>query len=188
MLLEQIKIPFNIVVSDIDESKFKIKIKNPFELVKVLAKEKARRALTKLKERGNEGIVIAADTIVEICGNVIGKASDEGEAKRILAELSGKTHKLITGLAICSTNSDRLVIDYATSEVTFLELSSEDIDLYIACGEWKGRAGAYSIRERANLFINSIVGSPTNVLGLPSSLLYRLLKKNFNYNLLEVKL
>ena len=79
-----------------------------------------------------------------------------------------------------------MIIDYDCTEVKFLLLSDEEILDYIKSGEWKGRAGAYSIRERASLFIDSIDGSISNVIGLPMQKIYKILKNEFNLNLLGI--
>jgi len=91
---------------------------------------------------------------------------------------------LITGFAITDTDKPKIIVDYDITSVKFLSLSENDIRDYIKSNEWKGRAGAYSIRERASLFIKSVNGSISNVIGLPMQKIYVILKNEFNLNLL----
>ena len=105
---------------------------------------------------------------------------------KILKKLSGKSHNLITGIAITETTNPKIIIDYDRTSVKFLKLTDEDIVKYIKSGEWKGRAGAYSIREKASFFIESIQGSPSNVIGLPLHKIFKVLKKKFNFNILQI--
>ena len=135
-------------------------------------------------ERGIH-VIIAADTIVELDGEVIGKALNEEEAFKILKKLSGRTHNLITGIAITETFNPKQIFSHDTTKVKFLDLSDEDIKEYIKSGEWKGRAGCYSFREKAGLFAESIEGSTSNVIGLPLHKIYEILKVKFNLNLLK---
>ncbi|MFX1437361.1 MAG: Maf family protein [Promethearchaeota archaeon] len=178
-------IPFEIFVTNIDEDKYKAKFSNVDSLVKGLAKAKAIFARNKLLKTKVDAIVIAADTLVVLNGEIIGKAENEEEAFKILKKLNGKTHKLITGIAITETSGTKIIIDSDITYVQFLELSNEEIRSYLKTNEWKGRAGAYSIRDKASLFINKIEGSSSNVIGLPIHKLYKILKEEFKLNLLK---
>ena len=130
-------------------------------------------------------VVIAADTIVELDGEIIGKAQNETEAFKMLKNLANSSHNLITGIAISEIGDVKVVLDYDITVVTLLDLSDQDIRNYIRIGEWKGRAGAYSSRDRASLFIKEIQGSPSNVIGLPMQKVFAILKTEFNLNLLK---
>ncbi|MHA1758435.1 MAG: Maf family protein, partial [Promethearchaeota archaeon] len=138
----------------------------------------------KINEK-NDKIIIAADTIVELNGEIIGKASNEEEAFKILKNLIGKTHNLITGIAITPLFKNKIVVDFDKTEVEFLGLSDEEIWAYIKTGEWRGRAGAYSIRDKASMFIKAINGSSSNVIGLPMHKIYKILKNEFDINLFK---
>ena len=179
-------IPFEVLASDIDESEFKKKISNPILLVKELAKAKALDAKEKLVKKNSQAIIIAADTIVELNGKIIGKAKKKEDAIILLKKLMGKSHNLITGIAITETNNPKIVIDYDTTSVEFLNLSDEEIRGYVKINEWKGRAGAYSINDKASLFINKINGSSSNIIGFPMHKLYKSLKDDFGINLFLV--
>jgi len=184
LLFELAKLPFEVVITIVDEDKFKAQISNPIELAKKLAEEKALHAKESLNRGGKEAIIIAADTIVELKGEIIGKAKNENQAFQILRKLAGNEHNLVTGFAITETDNAKLIVDYDSTSVKFLPLTDQEIWEYIKSEEWIGRAGAYSIREKASLFIESIHGSSSNVIGLPMHKIYRILKSEFNVNLL----
>ncbi|MHA1490992.1 MAG: Maf family protein [Promethearchaeota archaeon] len=185
-IFKRSKIPFEIFVTNVDEEKFKTKYSNPIELVKELAKAKAKSAQKSFSTKIKEAIIVAADTVVEFNGEIIGKAKDEQQAFLILKKLAGNTHHLITGIAITKTNSRKIIIDHDITSVKFLNLTNEEILSYINSDEWKGRAGAYSMREKASIFIESIEGSSSNVIGLPMHKIYKILKFEFNLNLLRL--
>ncbi|MFO8019988.1 MAG: Maf family protein [Promethearchaeia archaeon] len=183
-LLQRIGIPFEIKVSNINEDKYKIEVTDPIKLVKVLAKQKAIN-VKKTTKKEPASLIIAADTIVEYKNRVIGKAKDKEDAFTILKELMGKDHRLLTGIAITHSQKDEILTDYDITKVTFSSLEDEQIRYYIQSNEWKGRAGAYSIREKASLFIEKIEGSPSNVIGFPMHKLYSLVKNTYSIDLLN---
>jgi len=177
-------IPFEIFITNINEEKIKTKFSNAVELVQEIAKAKALSAKNNLLNKDYNAIIIAADTIVELNGEIIGKAQHEYEAFEMLRKMVARSHKLITGIAITEIKSPKIFIDSDTTIVEFLELSDEEIWRYIKSNEWKGRAGAYSIRDKATLFISKIIGSSSNVIGLPMHKLYEILKTEFGINLI----
>ncbi len=181
----RLNIPFETIITDIDEAYYKGIFSNPVELVKEIAKAKALRAKDLLKNKKMEAIIIAADTIVEFKGKIIGKAKNKAQAFQILKSLINRSHNLITGVAITELNDPKVVVDYDCTIVTFLDISDNEIRNYINTEEWKGRAGAYSIRDRASLFIKEIRGSPSNVIGLPMQKIFEVLKKDFSLNLFD---
>ena len=185
-ILKRMKLPFKVLITNVDEESYKAKITDPIELVKQIAKAKALSAKDILTKKNKKSVIIAADTIIEFNGEIIGKAKNEKHAFQILKKLSGNTHNLITGFAITELNNSKLIVDYDITAVRFLNLSDDDIGGYIKSDEWRGRAGAYSIRERAGLFIDSIKGSVSNVIGLPMHKIYKILKNEFNLNLLVI--
>ena len=185
-LFKRLGIPFETLITDIDEEKYKLNITDPLKLVKKLAKTKALHAKEIQLKKSVDAIIIAADTTIEFKGEIIGKANDENEAFEILKKLSGKVHNLITGIAICQTNDPKVFIDSDITTVEFLKLSNEEIWRYIKTKEWIGRAGAYSIRDKASLFIHRICGSSSNVIGLPMHKLYYILKNEFGFDLLQI--
>lgn len=112
-------------------------------------------------------LVIAADTIVVIGSMILGKPRNEKEARAMLRALSGKTHEVKTGVALCFEGQMKTAV--VTTEVTFETMSDDDMDEYIASGEPMDKAGAYGIQGRGAAFISSIHGSYSNVVGLPLS-------------------
>jgi septum formation protein len=184
-ILNRLNIPFEILTTNINESDYKDRYSNSIDLVKELAKAKVLKAKELLKNEEIGTVIIAADTIVEFNGKIIGKAQNEGEAFQILKFLANRSHNLITGIALTSVDDPKIIVDHDITVVTFTELSEDDIRNYIKIEEWKGRAGAYSIRDRASLFIKEIRGSPSNVIGLPMHKIFKILKCEFNLNLFE---
>lgn len=158
-LLAQIGvIPDGVKPADIDESP--LKKETPRRLALRLACEKARAAAT-------EGAyVLAADTVVAVGLRLLEKAADEAEARRWLELMSGRNHKVMTGVAVLAPDG-RLSSKLAEARVAFKRLSKAEIDAYLATGEWKGKAGAYAIQGMAGGFVTGIVGSYTAIVGLP---------------------
>ncbi|MFX0043963.1 MAG: Maf family protein, partial [Candidatus Hodarchaeota archaeon] len=185
-LFKYAKIPIEILGPEIDEEVFKKKIKDPITLVKELAKAKVLYTKNILLESKRDVFIIAADTIIEFNGEVIGKAKDEQMALHILKRLTGNVHNLLTGIAITRSIDPKIVTDYESTAVKFLELTEKELMCYLKSGDWKGRAGAYAITEKASLFIEYIKGSFSNVIGLPMHKIYQILKNDFNLNLLEI--
>jgi septum formation protein len=126
--------------------------------------------------RLTEGLVLAADTLVELAGRIIGKPRDAADARRILSELSGSRHRVITGLALVDVAAGRRVLAHAVTGIRMRCMSPEEIDAYVAGGEAIGKAGAYALQETGDRFVETIDGSLTNVVGLPMELLERMIK------------
>jgi septum formation protein len=118
----RLNIPFETIITDIDEGYYKGIFSNPVELVKEIAKAKALKAKDLLKNRNIESIIIAADTIVEFKGKIIGKAKNKAQAFQILKSLINRSHNLITGVAITELNDPKVVVDYDCTIVTFLDI------------------------------------------------------------------
>jgi septum formation protein len=185
-LFNRIGIQFEILASNIDEEKFKKRISDPILLVKELAKAKLLYVKEELIRKNSRGLIIAADTVVELNGVIIGKAKNPEEAFKIIKNLMGKAHNLITGIAITETDDPKIIIDHDITSVEFLTLSDAEIDNYVKTNEWKGRAGGYSINDKASLFISKIKGSYSNVIGLPMHKIYEILKTDFDLSLFHV--
>ncbi|MHA1476255.1 MAG: Maf family protein [Promethearchaeota archaeon] len=169
-LFERAQIPIEIIPSDFDEKS--IHESDPKELVKKIASAKAKKVMKKwndeLGNKNNPAIIIAADTMVLFDGNLIGKAQNKEQAFQILTQLSGKKHKLLTGVALIHSITKQIRSFMDISIVQFQKLTSSEIQRYLdSSDEYIGRAGAYSLYDRASLFIDFVEGSPTNVLGLP---------------------
>lgn len=171
-LLARIVEAFDVIPADIDEESFVEP--DPFELAKLLATRKAE-AVFALRP---DAVVIGADTIVVLGDRVLNKPADESDAKRMLAALSGRSHRVITGLAVLS-GGDRSIIAPST-KVTFRELSAEEIAAYVATGEPMDKAGGYAIQGGAAAFATSYEGDLDTVVGLPIALLRGLLLNTQN--------
>ena len=121
-----------------------------------------------------DAFVLAADTIVDHHDQLLGKPMDELEAHTILRQLSGETHRVVTGVALRSPDG-KVRTAYAETMVTFRELTDEEIDAYIRTGEPMDKAGAYGIQGRAKAFVARVDGPMDNVVGLPIDIVRRLL-------------
>lgn len=143
---------------------------SPASYAESLAYFKARG----VAEANPDARVLGADTVVAVGEDVLGKPVDADDARRMLRELSHNRHTVITGVALVGPGEQR-VITADVTYVTMRPMSQQDIEDYIASGEWDGKAGAYAIQETADRFIVKLEGSFSNVVGLPMELLVRLL-------------
>jgi septum formation protein len=122
------------------------------------------------------GLVLGADTAVELQGAVIGKPADAADARRILGRLAGSTHHVVTGLALVDVAACRRHLAHETTAVRMKPMSDAEIAAYVASGEALGKAGAYALQETGDRYVEAIEGSYTYVVGLPMELLERMLK------------
>lgn len=159
---------FRVVVSDADEIA-------PKDMAPVdVAMHNARgKALAVASGQPASATVIGADTIVVLDGRIFGKPIDERDAHRMLRELSGKTHQVITGVALAHEGNCETFAEI--TDVCFRELSDAEITAYIATGEPLDKAGAYGIQGAAGTFVDHIEGDYDNVVGLPVARLERAL-------------
>ena len=125
--------------------------------------------------------VIAADTIVVLGKNILGKPTDDADAKRMLRELSGKVHEVKTAVAVL--HKDKTVLKVITTKVFFRTLTEEEIDWYVQTGEPLDKAGAYGIQGKGAVLVERIEGGYDNVVGLPLTAVYEILKNNLLCNL-----
>ncbi|MGG3524756.1 septum formation inhibitor Maf [Bacillus pseudomycoides] len=168
-LLELAGVPFEIVVSEIEETIGAYS--SPADIVMSLALQKASAVV----ENHEDSVVLGADTIVTYESRILGKPKDEAEAKEILQLLSGKTHEVYTGIALIS--KEKTVTFYERTEVTFWELTEEEVDAYIATKEPLDKAGSYGIQGKGSIFVQHIQGDYYSVVGLPIARLVRELKQ-----------
>lgn len=171
-LLAELVPAFDVVPSEVDET---LDPSSPAEAQAVaLAVEKARKAA----ERFSRGTVIAADTIVAVEGvGVVGKPSNREEAARILLRVSGKRHKVVTGVCVLDLQTGTELTGADATWVKMRRMSPQEVEDYAASGEAIGKAGAYAIQETGDRFVESVEGSFSNVVGLPLELLDRLLTR-----------
>lgn len=170
-LLEQIGLDFEIIPSNFEENmegeKFSPK------LIETLAYQKA----LEVSQRNDEqALIIAADTVVILGKDLLGKPKNEQEAKIMLQKLSNKTHKVVTAIAIIDKYENKTLINHAESKVTFKKLSDREIQDYIKTGEPMDKAGAYGIQAYGSIFVTKVEGCYNNIVGLPLNLLSEMLK------------
>lgn len=152
-------VPDRIDPADIDETP--LKDETPPRLAARLAMSKARI----VAERSPDAVVLAADTVVAVGRRFLEKAADEAEVIRFLKLLSGRNHRVFTGVAVAANGKlTKRVVD---TRVSFKVLSDAEIAAYVASGEWRGKAGGYGIQGRAGAFVTRLVGSYPAVMGLP---------------------
>lgn len=169
-LLNQVKIPFTVFASDIDENGGK---GEPYEICTHLAEQKAAYAY---KYRPNNW-VLGADTIVVRNRVIMGKPSDDDEAHRMLRHLSGGDHEVTTGFSIIDPSGNTANTGHVSTIVKVKKLSQDEIDSYIKSGEPFGKAGGYAIQGIGAFMIKTIEGSYSNVVGLPLFAIIESLKK-----------
>jgi septum formation protein len=124
-----------------------------------------------------EGIILGADTIVVLNGEILGKPEDKNEALVILKKLSGRTHKVYTGVTLVNKFNDKIISDYDSTEVTFNQLDEKRIESYIDTKEPMDKAGAYGIQGMGAFLVKEIKGNLDNVIGLPTEKLKEMLIK-----------
>lgn len=167
-LLGRLGFPLQIVPADIDEQRQDGE--HPRDLVLRLAREKAAH-VAQLVGVGDDGYLLAADTIVWMGDEALGKPADEADAAAMLAELSGRTHHVSTGVCIIyqpDGGEAREASFVETTDVTFYELTKGQIDAYVRSGECADKAGAYAIQGTGRLLVKGIEGDYDNVVGLPT--------------------
>jgi septum formation protein len=160
-LLRQLGVPFRVVVSDHDEDTHH---GEPVRTVERNARGKAEEVLARTRLRPGE-LVLGVDTVVVVGHRVLGKAASEQEATEYLRLLAGRRHEVYSGLRLC--DGQRGVTAHAVTGVTFRPLSAGDIARYLACGEWRERAGAYAIQGVGSALVERVDGDYFNVVGLP---------------------
>ncbi|MDQ5894562.1 MAG: nucleoside triphosphate pyrophosphatase [Actinomycetota bacterium] len=165
-ILERLEIDFEVRVSGAEE----IVHGDPAEVVLANALLKARS----VADAAPGCLVIGCDTDVVLEEHIIGKPEDEIRAREYLAQLSGRSHRVLSGLAIVGPEEERVRTGVAESAVRFRELNQIDIDRYLASGEWRGRAGGYAIQGRGSALVAGVDGDIANVIGLPVGLMLNL--------------
>ncbi len=175
MILSNFGLKFDIIPANIKECIPK-KAENYSVFVKKLALIKAKSIANSYK-----GVIIGADTIVVLNGRVLGKPATSGDAKRMLKLLSGKEHKVYTGIAILDSEKKKSFVDYEVTKVRFRVLTKNEIDYYVKSESPMDKAGAYGIQDDfGSTFVNKIRGDYFNVVGLPVVKTYLGLKKILN--------
>lgn len=138
----------------------------------------ARFKAEEVASRHRSGFIISADTIVVIGTHILGKPSDDAEARAMLTRLSGRWHEVLSGVCLLDRSTQRMSSTVSRTRVHFRRLSSAEIDWYLATGEHADKAGAYGAQGRASLFIDRIDGCFFNVVGFPVAAFHRLCRRS----------
>jgi len=160
-LLNKVGLTFSVVPSEIDEAT--VSTESPAGYVQKLSEAKA----ADVAQRYPKSWILGADTIVFINGNILGKPTNSDEALRMLRQLSGATHKVLTGYCLMSRAHKRSFSETIETEVEFKDLAEREIEWYIETGEPFDKAGGYAIQGTGTFLVKRISGSFTNVVGLP---------------------
>ena len=171
-ILEQLGLPFVVVPPRYDEHERPGV--DPVDLVREHARGKARS----VSREPGQGPIVGVDTAVVLDGTVYGKPGSPGEAERMLERLSGRTHAVVSGLAVLTPGWEEVA--HTRTLVQFRELVPRELAAYVASREWEGRAGAYAIQGLGASLVERVDGDYLNVVGLPASALVRILAKRFS--------
>jgi septum formation protein len=163
-ILERLGVPFEVRPANIPE----LEQGEP----QALALENAMRKARAARVPGRAEAVIGCDTIVVLDGTVYGKPADEREARATLSALSGATHEVLSGLALLLPGEERTAL--ARTAVTFRPLEPNELDSYVATGEWRERSGGYAIQRAGATLVRAVEGEIENVVGLPLASLMRI--------------
>jgi len=166
---------FEVVPAHVDESRREGETAGDF--ARRLAETKASVVAANLPQAGRPAIIVGADTVISVEGLILGKPADAQNAREMLRRLSGRTHEVITGLAVLSWPKGERRVEQETTRVTFTALKENEIEDYVASGEPLGKAGAYAIQGLGGRFVERVEGCYFNVVGLPLARLYRILRE-----------
>ncbi|PKL92470.1 MAG: septum formation protein Maf [Candidatus Goldiibacteriota bacterium HGW-Goldbacteria-1] len=173
-ILKQFGIKFKVIAPDSDEEAVKksLKTNNPYEIANIIAYEKAKSVLPKVKK----GIILGSDTIVVLKGEILGKPKNKKDAISILSKLSSNTHSVITSIALIDAQTGKSIVTYDESRIYFKKMSPAAVKKYIDENHVLDKAGAYAIQENSDPFVRKTTGSYYNIVGLPIEKLITTLK------------
>jgi septum formation protein len=170
-ILAQLGIPFDVIAPRYEE------VDPPEADATALVCEHARGKAKSVADEADGRPVLGVDTTVVLGGRIFGKPGHAGDAERMLEELAGRTHAVVSGLCLIAPGWE--VVEADVTFVTLRALTPRDLASYIASGEWAGRAGGYAIQGLGAALVERVEGDYLNVVGLPSALLVRLLAEHF---------
>lgn len=179
-ILNILGIPFHVLISDLKE--FFIDKQPVSAQIERIAKGKITSVLDKIQNHSQKWVV-GADTVIFHQNRILGKAKSYQDAYKMLKSYSGQEHSVITGLAIYNSTNDLWNYRENISHVRFCHLDDDQIEWYLASGEWQGVAGAYRIQGRGACFIEELKGSYSSVMGLPIHDFYAMLRESgYSFN------
>lgn len=171
-LLSKIGLKFDVIPSNYEE---KLSDDNfEYKKIETLALNKAKDVERRINE---EAVIISADTVVVLDGKILGKPHSKQEAREMISSLSGKTHEVITSIAMINTKTGKTLVKSTSTEVTFRKIDTEEIENYINTDEPYDKAGAYAAQGLAAIFIEKINGCFNNVVGISVFEVNRMLKE-----------
>lgn len=176
-ILAQVGVSFEVCPSNVEEVISQVK---PSEVVKELSLQKAEDVANGWQQdyRG-DAVIIGADTVVAAGDTILGKPKDAEDARRMLTSLQGNEHSVFTGVSLVLLQEGRKSIlqFYEETKVEVFPMSEQEIDVYLSCGEFKDKAGAYGIQGRFGAYIKGIRGDYNNVVGFPVARFIQVLKE-----------
>jgi septum formation protein len=172
-ILEQLRIPFEVVSPEYEEH-------DPpdADVVELVRQHALGKARSVAHLGGPHRPVLGVDTAVAVDGTVLGKPANAAEAERMLEQLAGRTHTVVSGLCLLTVGWE--VVEHETTQVLFRALTPRDLAHNLEHGEWEGRAGGYAIQGHGGSLVERVEGDYLNVVGLPAALLVRLLAERFS--------
>ena len=182
-ILTRFGLGFEVIESDADESRVN-KNSVPVSIyVQELALLKATAVAEKLKNK--DSLIIAADTVVCLDGEILGKPKNDADAAEMLKKLSGKCHSVFSGICVMDAKNMKSVCAKEETKVYFDEITDEKIEDYVKTGEPSDKAGAYAVQGLGALFTEKVEGDFFNVIGLPVKKLAEVLEKEFDFNIFK---
>ncbi len=180
-LLEVLGIPFSVIAASVSED-----IESTWSPSTVVERLALRKAHS-VADKHAGALVLGADTVVVLDGQILGKPADPADAIQMLHSLSGRTHQVFTGLALVHAERAQEVVAHEVTDVTFAELDGSEIEAYVATGSPLDKAGAYGIQEDLGAtFVSSVRGDYYTVVGLPLHRLYTMLRDEF-HDILDIR-
>jgi septum formation protein len=174
-MLKVLGLSFEAIPSDIDEN---VAIEEPAEFVEHLAKQKAVAVSSMLTPNDNQRLlVLGADTTVVLGREILNKPSSHEHAYQMLMRMSGRSHKVYTGVAVVDAGNNEVLIGHTASDVYFRSLDPAEVRAYARTEEPMDKAGAYALQGAASAFVDRIEGCYTNIIGLPVPLTVRMLRQ-----------
>lgn len=159
-LVADIGLVYRATSADIDETPLK------GEHIKDYVRRLAEAKAIATGHESDDEVIIAVDTSIGLDNEIIGKATDEPHCRDILNKLSGRTHDVVSAIAVRDIKNNKITIEETITAVTFAKLSQQTVDWYVSTGEWQGKAGAYAIQGKGSALVTDVRGCYTNVIGI----------------------